>query len=56
MLERVFPPGKFETEVFGNVMVATAFLYGMGLPGIPKDKMDETDPHYQVIITAKAFK
>jgi SAM-dependent methyltransferase len=56
MLERVFPPGKFETEVFGNVMVATAFLYGMGLPEIPKDKMDETDPHYQVIITAKAFK
>jgi SAM-dependent methyltransferase len=56
MLEKIFSPGNFETEVFGNVMVATAFLYGMGLPEIPKEKLDQTDPHYQVIITAKAIK
>lgn len=56
MLERVFPDHNFKTQVFGNVMVATAFLYGMGLPEISKENLDANDPHYQLIITAKAFK
>ena len=56
LLEETFRGSEFETEVFGNVMVATAFLYGMGLPEIPKEKMDANDPHYQLIITAKAVK
>ena len=56
LFDETFHGSKFETEVFGNVMVATAFLYGMGLPEIPKEKLDANDPHYQVIITVKAVK
>lgn len=56
ILSESFPEKNIETDVFGNVMVATAFLYGMGLPEIEKDKLDSCDPHYQVIITARAVK
>jgi SAM-dependent methyltransferase len=56
MLSEVFPKENIETQVHGNVLVATAFLYGMGLPELKKSQMDETDPHYQVIITASAKK
>lgn len=56
ILGEVFEKEKIRTEVYGNVMVATAFLYGMGLPEISKDKLDFCDPHYQVIITSVATK
>lgn len=56
MLQESFPAAQIETETFGNVLVATAFLYGMGLPEMKKEEMDTHDPHYQVIITAKATK
>ncbi|HEY0055292.1 MAG TPA: methyltransferase domain-containing protein [Pedobacter sp.] len=56
MLSEMFLKENIETQVHGNVLVATAFLYGMGLPELKKSQMDETDPHYQVIITASAMK
>ncbi|WP_227990766.1 glycosyltransferase [Flavisolibacter ginsenosidimutans] len=56
MLKEVFPADYVQTETFGNVLVATAFLYGMGLPEMKKEEMDAHDPHYQVIITARAAK
>jgi SAM-dependent methyltransferase len=40
----------------GNVLVASAFLYGMGLPELKKEQMDSHDPHYQVIVTVSAVK
>jgi glycosyltransferase involved in cell wall biosynthesis/SAM-dependent methyltransferase len=55
-LSECFSPSKVVTETFGNVLVATAFLYGMGLPELSKKQMDDHDPHYQVIITAVAVK
>jgi SAM-dependent methyltransferase len=56
MLSEFFEPKDIHTETYGNVMVATAFLYGLGLPEIEKAKMDVMDPHYQVIISAIATK
>jgi SAM-dependent methyltransferase len=56
MLNEIFPPQNIEVNTHGNVYVATAFLYGMGLPEVRKENMDFHDPHYQVIITAKAIK
>ncbi len=56
VLSEVFPPEKLIIETHGNVLVAAAFLYGLGLPELRKEQMDRTDPHYQVIITAKASK
>jgi glycosyltransferase involved in cell wall biosynthesis len=56
MLSEVFSRKNIEIQTYGNVLVAAAFLYGIGLPELRKSQMDETDPHYQVIITARATK
>jgi SAM-dependent methyltransferase len=55
-LTDIFPTERIQVETYGNVLTATAFLYGMGLPELPKHQVDFTDPHYQVIISAIATK
>jgi SAM-dependent methyltransferase len=55
-LSEVFEVEKTNVQTFGNVLVATAFLYGLGLPELKKEQMDYNDPRYQVIITAVATK
>ena len=56
ILEECFSSEKIKISTFGNVLIATAFLYGMGLPEVSKKQLDSFDPHYQVIITAAAIK
>ncbi len=56
LLSEIFPAENILVETYGNVLVATAFLYGIGLPEIKKEQMDDNDPHYQVIISASAVK
>lgn len=51
-----FPAGNVEVETFGNVYIAAAFLYGMGITEVSQEKLDHRDPHFQVIITVKAVK
>lgn len=55
MLE-LFEEDKVHIQTYGNVYVATAFLYGMGLPEVRADYLDVHDPSYQVIIAVKATK
>lgn len=56
LLRETFNPEDIEIKTFGNVFTAASFLYGMGLHEVPKDKLDYTDPQFQVIITVKATK
>lgn len=56
ILAESFLKKQLEIETYGNVYVASAFLYGMGLPEIEKKVLDFHDPNMQVIITAKAVK
>jgi glycosyltransferase involved in cell wall biosynthesis len=56
LLGETFPAEGTTINTHGNVKVAAAFLYGLGLPEVEKAQMDVTDPHYQVIITASAIK
>ena len=56
LMEETFPGSHADVQCFGNVFAATAFLYGMGLPEVPRAKLDFNDPHYQVIVTVKAVK
>ncbi len=56
LMPESFPKGSIEVNSFGNVFVATAFLYGMGLPEIEKVKLDFNDQHFQVIVTVTAIK
>ncbi len=56
LMAEIFPGGQTSVESFGNVFIASAFLYGMGLPEIEKEKLDYHDSHFQVIITVKTVK
>lgn len=56
LLSEVFPADHLALQTHGNVFIATAFLYGMGVSEVTREQLDFTDPHYQVIITAKATK
>lgn len=56
VMAETFPGGDIEVNAYGNVFVATAFLYGMGLPEVPVEKLDYYDQHFQVIISVKAIK
>lgn len=56
IMAETFPSATVEIETFGNVYVASSFLYGMGLPEMNKKYLDQHDPSYQVIITVKATK
>jgi glycosyltransferase involved in cell wall biosynthesis len=56
IMQEHFSENNVSINTYGNVLVASAFLYGMGLPEMKKEEMDYHDPHYQVIITVKATK
>ncbi len=56
MLSEFFPPPSIDVGTYGNVFIATAFLYGMSVLEVTKEQLDFCDPSYQVIITAKAVK
>jgi hypothetical protein len=56
VLRESFSEQGIDIRTFGNVYVAAAFLYGMGLPEFKKEFLSHQDPSYQVIISAKAIK
>jgi glycosyltransferase involved in cell wall biosynthesis len=56
LLAETFPVGSIEISSFGNVHVATAFLYGLGLSELDPASLDFYDPQFQVINTVKAVK
>jgi glycosyltransferase involved in cell wall biosynthesis len=56
LCEEMFPGAKVDVETFGNVYVASAFLYGMGISEVTKKMMDHRDQQFQVITTAKVQK
>lgn len=56
LLSGIFTVPNVDVQTFGNVLVASAYLYGMGMTELSKSQMDFSDPHYQVIITAVAVK
>jgi hypothetical protein len=55
-MKDTFNGSSVSVKTYGNVYVAAAFLYGMGLPEFRKDFLFPHDPSYQVIISAKAVK
>lgn len=55
MLDEVFKK-QIQINTSGNVLAATAFLYGMGRYELSDKILNDHDPHYQVIITAQCRK
>lgn len=56
LMADTFNGSTVNIKTYGNVYVAAAFLYGMGLPEFRKDFLFQHDPSYQVIISAIAVK
>lgn len=56
VFREVFAEERTEINAHGNVYAATAFLYGLGLPEVDKQKLEMHDASYPVIITVRAVK
>lgn len=59
-LEKIFStcflPSETAIQSYGNVYIATSFLYGMGLYDVSEKELLFQDPYYPVILTVKAKK
>ncbi|HEX8038545.1 MAG TPA: methyltransferase domain-containing protein, partial [Chryseosolibacter sp.] len=56
LMRETFNGSAVTVNTYGNVYVAAAFLYGMGLPEFRKECLLHKDPGFQVIISAAAVK
>jgi len=56
LFSEFFMTASLELEVFGNVLAATAFLYGLADGDLTRRELDHLDPDYEVIIGVRAQK
>ncbi|CAN5267278.1 hypothetical protein BH23BAC1_BH23BAC1_48020 [soil metagenome] len=56
LFQTYFAPENIDLKVYGNVLVASALLYGLSVKELKKEELDFKDPDYQVVITVKAKK
>jgi SAM-dependent methyltransferase len=51
-----FSHENIEVKTYGNVLAATAFLYGLAVEDLKSEQLDYHDPDYQMLITVRAVK
>ena len=51
-----FPGAEIEIVSYGNVLAATAFLYGLAIDELEPSELDYVDPDFEVIIGARITK
>lgn len=56
LMEERFREDELEVSAAGNVLVVTAFLYGLATDELLPDELDSRDGHYPLIVTARARK
>jgi SAM-dependent methyltransferase len=56
IMAETFPDDVVGISNYGNVLSASAFLYGMGSKELTREQLDTHDPNMQMIITIKAVK
>jgi len=56
LAEEAFGEGRVETEAFGNVLSAAAFLYGLAASDLREEQLDARDRLYEVTIGVRAVK
>ena len=56
LFETSFEPGMVEVTAHGNVLAATAFLYGLAAAELTREELDAQDDDYQLIVAIKAMK
>jgi SAM-dependent methyltransferase len=56
LLEERFPSERVTMAVYGNVLAAIAFLHGLAQDELSPGELNVCDPHYPVIVAARAVK
>jgi SAM-dependent methyltransferase len=56
LFEEVFEPANVTVDCYGNVLTASALLYGLAAEDLSRRELDLHDPDFQVIIGIKAMK
>jgi hypothetical protein len=56
LFEEVFPPNYVYIKPYGNVLAATAFLYGITAQELRKKELEYFDPDYEALIGLRAMK
>jgi hypothetical protein len=56
LFEDHFAPENLEINLYGNVLTAVAFLYGLAAQELQTAEMDHQDPDYEMIIAVRAVK
>ena len=56
MLAEVFPEENVRLETHGNVLTAASFLFGLSSPELTQRELDEVDPEFVMLVTARAQK
>jgi SAM-dependent methyltransferase len=54
IMAETFPNDVIGINHYGNVLAASAFLYGMGNKELTREQLDNVDPNSQIVITIKA--
>lgn len=54
LFDEAFDPTEVEIDDFGNVLTASAFLYGLAAEELSPEEIDHRDPRFPVIITVRA--
>lgn len=56
LFEEAFPQSCVHVEAHGNVLAATAFLYGLAVEDLRHDDLTVDDPDYELLIAVRAVK
>jgi SAM-dependent methyltransferase len=56
LFEEVFPVSNVAVHAYGNVLAATAFLYGLAREELKPEELDHFDPDYEFLVTVRAVK
>jgi len=56
LFEECFPSNTVQVSSYGNVLAATAFLYGLAANELRQEELDHHDADYQVIIAVRVVK
>jgi SAM-dependent methyltransferase len=56
LFEEAFPANQVTVQSYGNVLTATAFLYGLAAEELSSEELDARDPNFEVTIGVRAVK
>ena len=56
LVEEAFGSDGVEITTYGNVLLAAAYLFGLGLDDVTAEELAFSDPAFQVVIGARAVK